>query len=176
MKILGQEQFNKLITQANIKPRLKRELRFIASTAHMTPQDWEEAELLSVSDRNHKSGVLLLAPDEAVYVLPHELSIGIANRQTGRAQPVICDFCRTWQRGSSAASISFQKDRQSINSVGFLCCADLGCSDHVRGKASAARISRAQLREDMTNEQRVERLKTRLRQIIADLELEPALE
>lgn len=173
MKILSQEQFNQLIAQAQIKPRLKRELRFVASTSGMTEDDWQETELLNIADRNGNNGVLLLVPDDNIYIIPYELSRGLTNRQTGRAQPIICDFCRTWQAGSGAGSISFRKDKQSINSVGFLCCADLACSKHVRTKTSASITSRAQLREDLTNEQRVERLKGRLRQVIADLQLEP---
>lgn len=173
MKALDLEQFNQLIARAQLKPRLKRELRFINSTSTMTAEDWLEAELLSITDRTGNKGVLLLSPDDDIYVLPYELSRGIANRQTGRAQPIICDFCRTWQAGNSAGSISFRKDKQSLNSVGFLCCGDLACSQHVRSKTNASRTSRAQLREDLTNEQRVERLKGRLRQIIADLGLEP---
>lgn len=173
MKALNLEQFNQLIAEAQLKPRQKRELRFINSTSAMTAEDWHEAELLGITDRTGNKGILLLAPDDDIYVLPYELSRGIGNRQTGRAQPIICDFCRTWQGGSNAGSISFRKDKQSLNSVGFLCCGDLACSQHVRTKTSASRTSRAQLHEDLTNEQRVERLKGRLRKIIADLGLAP---
>lgn len=173
MKTLTQEQFNQLIAQAQIKPRLQQDLRFVASTAGMTNEDWQEAELLSIADRNGTKGVLLIVPDDDLYVLPYELSRGFASRESGRAQPVICDFCRTWQSGSGSGMISFRRNKQSLNSVGFLCCADVACSKHVRNKTNAARISRAQLREDLTNEQRVERLKTRLRQLIADLRIEP---
>lgn len=173
MKTLSQDQFNHLIAQVDIKPRLKDELRFVASTAGMTNEDWREAELLSIANKSGNGGVLLLAPEEDIFVIPYELSRGITNRQTGRAQPIICDFCRTWQAGNNAGSISFKKDKRSINSVSFLCCADLKCSQHVRGKTNASRVSKAQLREDLVNEQRVERLRTRLRQIIADLQLQP---
>lgn len=173
MKALNLEQFNQLIAKVQLKPRLKRELRFVNSTATMTAEDWHEAEILSITDRTGNKGVLLLAPSDDMYILPYELSRGIANRQTGRAQPIICDFCRTWQNGSNAGSITFRKDRQSLNSISFLCCADLACSQHVRSKTNSSRISRAQLREDLTDEQRIERLKGRLSQLIADLQLEP---
>lgn len=173
MKALNLEEFNQLIARAQLKPRLKRELRFINSTSAMTDVDWHEAELVSITDRTGNKGVLLLAPDENIYVLPYELSRGIVNRQTGRAQPIICDFCRTWQNGSNAGSITFRKNRQSLNSTGFLCCADLACSQHARSKTNSSRVSRAQLREDLTDEQRIERLKGRLSQLIADLQLEP---
>ncbi len=175
MKILTHEIFNRLVAEAeNIKPRLKRELRFVTSVSRMADEDWLNAELVAVTSRDGNKGVLLLSPDESVYVLPYELSRGLASRLTGRAQPIICDFCRTWQAGSGAGSISFRKDKRSINSVSFLCCADLRCSWHVRSKTNASRTSRAQLREDMTDEQRAARLMRRLQQLVLDLGLEPA--
>lgn len=172
MKTLTQQQFNTVIAQTAIKPRLREELRFVASTTGMADEDWQEAELLSIADRNGNKGVLLLAPDDDLYIVSYELSRGFASRESGRAQPVICDFCRTWQPGSGAGMITFRRDKQSLNSVSFLCCADLACSKHVRNKTNAARVSRAQLREDLTNDRRIERLKTRLRQLVADLRLE----
>ncbi|MGD8373413.1 MAG: FBP domain-containing protein [Candidatus Woesebacteria bacterium] len=175
MKTLNLEQFNQLIALAQLKLRLKRELRFINSTSGMTTDDWHEAELLSISDRTGNKGILLLAPDNDIFVVPYELSRGIVNRQTGRAQPIICDFCRTWQSGTNAASVSFRKNRQSLNSVGFLCCGDLACSQHVRSKTHVSCVSRAQLPESLTNEQRIDRLKGRLRQIIVDLDLKPLI-
>jgi hypothetical protein len=171
MRTLTQDQFNQLIAQSPIKPRLKRELRFTASTSHLHEDDWRETELLAITDRSGNKGVLLLAPDEEIFLLPFEITRGIATSQTGRAQSVICDFCRTWQAGSNAGSISFYKDTQSVNSVSFLCCADIACSNHVRSHTTASRASRAQLREDLTNKQRVERLRDRLRKLIADLQL-----
>ncbi|HEX6258017.1 MAG TPA: FBP domain-containing protein [Candidatus Saccharimonadales bacterium] len=173
MKTLSLEQFNQLIAQAELKPRIKRDLRFMQSTAGMTAGDWAETELLNITDRTGNKGVLLLEPDTDIYILAYELSRGIANSQTGRAQPIICDFCRTWQSGSGAGSISFQRNKQSLNSINFLCCADLACSQHVRNKTVTARTSRAQLREDLTTEQRVARLRNRLGQIISDFHLAP---
>jgi hypothetical protein len=172
MRYLDKILFDRLITEAPIKPRLKRELRFVASTERMTPEDWAETELLAIADRNGNKGVLLLAPDEALYVLPYELSRGLAGQKSGRPQPIICDFCRTWQSGG-AGSITFRKDGLTANSVSYLCCADLGCSGHVRTKTAASKVSRAQLREDLTDLQRVERLKGRLRELIARFELDP---
>lgn len=169
MKKLTQESFDELVVQAQIKPRIRQGLKFVAATAGLDDTDWQDTELLAIPDRTGNKGVLLVAPYEEIRVIAYELSRGLVSRQTGRAQPVICDFCRTWQSGSGAGSISFRKAKQSLNSVTFLCCADLACSRHVRGKTPAARLSRAQLREDMTNDQRVERLKTRLRQILLDI-------
>lgn len=173
MRTITPDQFNQLIALAHIRPGLTRELHFIARTSGMSAQDWQETELMSIPTRSGNKGVLLLAPNKDMYILAYDLTKGLANRQTGRAQPIICDFCRTWQSGSGAASISFAKNRRSLDSVSFLCCADLACSQHVRSKTQASRASRAQLRENLTNEQRVGRLKKQILRIIADLDLSP---
>ena len=171
MKKLTLETFNEIIAQAGIKPRLKSELRFVQSTENLPDEEWDERELLKISDRNDKKGVLLVSLDEDFYVLPYELKSGITSSATGRSQSIICDFCQTWQYGNKSASISFAKDRTS--SVSYLCCDDLKCSMHVRTKTQSAHTSRAQLREDLSIEQRVERLKTRMREFISRLPVEP---
>lgn len=169
MRQLTLEQFNELLAETSIKPRTKRELRFVTSTAHLSSQDWEESELLNITDRTGNKGVLLIDIDENLHIVPYELSLGLRSQSTGRLSPVICDFCRTWQAGSGAASATFKKDPRSNDSIGYLCCGDLGCSSHVRTKTPASLCSRAQLREDLTNEQRVERLQNRLRRLVSEL-------
>ena len=171
MKKLDLEQFNALLAAAPIKPRVKREVRFVASTEGMSDTDWDETELLAVADRSGNKGVLLISIESGLYLLPYELSRGITSK-TGRAQPIICDFCRTWQTGSRSGSIIFPKER-GTKAVGFLCCADLECSRHVRSKTTAAKTSRSQLREDLNDAQRVERLQNRLQEVVARLEAAP---
>lgn len=172
MKSLDISQFNKLLTATPIKTKLKSELRFIKSIERLSQSDWDDSELLPITDRTGSRGVLLLAPDNELFIVPYEISQGITNTN-GQAQPIICDFCRTWQSGTRSGSISFALDKHSSNRRGFLCCADLRCSSHVRNKTASAHTSRAHLREDLTNEQRVERFKERLRTIIETLELTP---
>lgn len=169
MQRLTIEQFTTLVDNAVIKPRLKRELRFVASTRDLNDDRWSSTELLAVHDRTDNKGVLLIQPDNTVFVVAYELTQGFAARSSGRAQPIICDFCRTWQRGSNAASITLQPDYRSGASTTFLCCADLDCSRHVRTLTNAAQLSRAQLREDLNDDGRVARLKDRLRDIVQQL-------
>lgn len=169
MKKLTAEQFESLIEQARIKPRVKREVRFVASTQDLSDEDWEHAELLPVYDRSKNKGVLVVGLDDQFYAAAFESSRGITSK-TGKAQPIICDFCRTWQTGSRSGSVLFPRDRNG-SAVGYSCCADLLCSWHVRSLTSAARTSRSQLREDLDDAQRVERLRTRLKEIVERLEL-----
>jgi hypothetical protein len=171
MKKLSLEEFNYLLERTSIKPRVKREVRFVASTAQIADDEWANLELLAIADRSGNKGVLVIGIDGNFYLTGYELSSGITST-TGRAQPIICDFCRTWQTGSRSGSILFSKDR-SAKAIGFLCCADLQCSRHVRSLTSAARTSRSQLREDLTDEQRVQRLRARLQEIVDRIQLEP---
>ncbi len=125
-----------------------------------------------MSDRSGNNGVLWIENDQGLYIVPYALSRGIIDKASGRARPVICDFCCTQQIGTLAARISL-KPAKSDHSRSLLCCADLACSDHVRGKTDASLRSRAQLREDITQEGRVDRLRRRLGEVIQSLELEP---
>jgi len=173
MNALTLESFTTLIEHSSIKPRLKRDLRFITNTVGMTDDDWHDSEMVAIKDRTDNKGVLLVSISSGMYVLPFELKQIAKSSTTGRAQPVICDFCRTWQSGSRAGSITFTGAKKSSTNVGYLCCLDLDCSKHVRTKTSAAKVSRAQLREDLDNEQRVDRLNNCLEKLMVYLQVTP---
>ena len=170
MKTLNAQTFNHILKQADIKPRFKKELRFVSSVRGLA-DDWSEYELISITDRTGDAGVLLLQPSDRIFIVQYELSRRIVDAGTGRDRAVICDFCYTWQPGSNAASITFNSS-PTKHSVRLLCCADLNCSEHVRTMTKASKLSRTQLRENMTDESRVARLKQRLTKVIDQLELE----
>lgn len=169
MNVLTSDEFDQAISSSSlVSPRLKRELRFVKSVESIPEERWAEAEIIPVTDRAGNKGVLLAQPDDQVVILPYELKT-VLTSSTGKAQAIICDLCRTWQVGTRAGSITFLKDKRGVKSVSFLCCADLMCSRHVRNQTSASKTSRSQLREDVTVEQRIERLKDRLRYIITEV-------
>lgn len=169
MRALTLESFNELMSCSTLKPKFTRELRFVKSTAQL--EDWSEYELFAITERSDTKGVLLIEINNQCYALPYELKRGLTS-STGKAQAVICDFCRTWQTGSRSGSITFTATKKNSN-ISFLCCADLQCSQHVRNKTSAAKTSRSQLREDLSSEQRIERLNERLATILASMNIEP---
>jgi len=171
MRKLTLETFNEAIALSGIKTRLKNDLRFVQSTENISNDEWRDRELLAITDRNGNKGVLLVSLDDDFYILPYELKSGITSSTTGRSQSIICDFCQTWQYGNKAGSIIFAKDRTS--SVSYLCCEDLKCSMHVRTKTPESHTSRAQLRENISIEERVERLKVRMREFISTLPVKP---
>lgn len=155
-----------------MKPRFKRELKFRLSTEHLNEQTWLESELVPVWNKSRNGGVALLQPATALYMIPFEATKPAVDT-TGRSKPIICDFCFTWQTGDDGGFVTFYPDKKSDNSVSLLCCMDLRCSDNVRTKTPAALRSRAQLREHMTNETRVERLQQKLHGFIERIGLEP---
>lgn len=171
MITLDQTMFDTVAQQAGVKPRIRADLKFVTSTAALA-DDWSEYEVLSVGDKSGRNGVLLLQPGEKLYAAPYELIPITASATTGRAQAIICDFCYTWQRGSNAASITLTH-ASTKRGIRFLCCGDLKCSSHVRTETKAAVLSRTQLHENLTDDDRVFRLKERILDKIQNLDLKP---
>jgi hypothetical protein len=169
MRTFNQEQFGLILQQVDMKPRLKKELKFVNSIAHLS-EDWSDYELIAITDRTGNKGVLVLQPEDALYVTPYELSRRIIDSKTGRGRAIICDFCYTWQPGSNAASITFTHPGTK-HLIRFLCCGDLACSQHVRTATKASVVSRTQIREDLSDDDRIARLKTRLTKKIEQLGL-----
>lgn len=154
------DEFSQLVTDAKVKLRLKRELRFVPEEI----TNWEARDFVAVANKSGTEGVLVV-PFDKIYVVPFRLQARKAN-QRGRIEAIICDICVTWQRGSHSAAITFPKENSSVT---FLCCADLLCSLHVRDKTLQGKLSRTQLREHNSIEDRVRRLKSRLDKIIGEL-------
>jgi hypothetical protein len=160
MKAITRDELIHLVNEARVKPRLRRELRFVPEEV----TDWEDRDFIAITVKSGTEGVIV-APLQKLYVVPFQLQKRKAN-QFGRMEAIICDICATWQRGSSSATITFPKD---TGSVSYLCCADLLCSLHVRDETPESILSRTQLREYTTIENRIIRLKNHLQNIFDDL-------
>lgn len=159
MKTIGRDRFGLLLRSACIKPRLIKELRFVPEEIH----DWQDREFIAVTNRSRSAGVVVYPDAEAV------LPFGLKRRSPnalGRIEPIICDICATWRRGTESAVITFERQGSTVS---FLCCEDLLCSLHVRDKTKAAKLSRTQLRENITIEGRIERLCGRLDRIVTQI-------
>jgi|ADGO01.1.fsa_nt_gi hypothetical protein len=170
MNSLDRESFAVLLKQERIKPRLARELRFVPEEI----DNWNDLDMLAIAARSKNEGVLLIQTDN-LYVIPYELSIGLKDIATGRAKPVVCDFCYTWQQGGKSGRITFRRESDG-HTFTYLCCADLRCSLHVRSITSEAAFSRTQLHEDLTTEQRIARLKDNLKQLVITIAIQPAVQ
>jgi len=158
MNVITREQFTELVRP--LKPRLKRELRFVPEEI----TEWENRDFLAITNKQGNEGILIIPFLDVV--IPYSLSKRMPSSK-GKVEAVICDICATWQRGTYSAVITFQAS--PVRSVSFLCCEDLQCSLHVRGKTSAAVLSRAQIREQIDPQERTNRLRERLTNIIEAL-------
>lgn len=162
MKQIDRQTWESLLKQTHLKQRFIKSLRFVPEEVA-----WEDHDFAAITDRNGSKGILLIEHG-SYYLIPFELKKGIVDRQTGRSHPITCDFCCTWQQGTRAASITFIRLTDN-HTFTYLCCADLRCSLHVRDKTPEALLSRAQLREDLSPKQRIERLKKNIERIIIPL-------
>lgn len=161
MKVIDNLMFEQIVKAAGVRGRLLRELKFAPEQIG----DWKEREFIFAADRTGDKGVLIIELGKQRYAAPYELTRRVIDKATGRSKPITCDLCYTWQAGGNGARIRFVRasDKHSIT---LLCCGDLECSSHVRSKTTAAKLSRVNLREDMTNEQRVQRLESRLQGLV----------
>lgn len=172
MRVISVESFESLLKDAPVRPRFKRDLKFRASTEQLDASAWEETELLPIWNKSRNGGILVLQPGDDVYMVPFDATKSSTDT-SGRSKPIICDLCFTWQSSSNGGFVTFYPDKSGENSLSLLCCMDLHCSDNVRTKTPASLKSRAQLRENMTNETRTERLRERLTTFIQRLRIDP---
>ena len=173
MKKLTLDQFNAQLDSSQLKQRQKKDLRFINSVSSLTDDDWRDSELLAIKDRSGNKGLLAIDVGNGLHLLPFEINKLSPSSSTGRSSSIICDFCMTWQAGTRAGSIVFPSISHNRSSNGFICCLDLDCSRHVLTKTSAAKVSRAQVRENLDNDARVVRLRKRLADLIDTLGSKP---
>jgi len=171
MKKITIDELNGRLKAGKIKLRLRSRLRFNPDGI----KNWEDMEFISVFDQNHREGVILIENFDHSYVIPFSLTTGLTNKSTGRSNAITCDFCATWQIGKNAASITIINPNEPNRTFGYLCCADLDCSSHVRNKTAESVLSRTQLREDLTIDDRITRLKKNLIKIIDNANIQPLL-
>lgn len=155
MKFPTREELTKRLTEARISKRIIRDLRYVPE--EITHPD--ERDFLIVMNKAGSEGVLLYGES----IISFQLHKRRANR-TGRVEAIICDICATWRRGIGSATLTLKRSTERTTS--YLVCADLDCSLHVRDLTNASKLSRTQLRENMTAEGRIERLYSRLSAVV----------
>ena len=160
MNRIDRDELSSILDRTKISNRLKQSLRFVPEEI----ASWEDLDFIAVANKSGSEGVIL-APLTTFFVVPFSIQKRKPDSK-GRIEAVICDFCKTWQRGSNSARISFTKERSRVS---FLCCADLLCSLHVRDITKESTLSRTQLRENISKEQRINRLRIALEDTFASL-------
>lgn len=171
MKAISIQQANDILAAKKVQKALVRRLR-LSLLAEISEKHWSNLELFALPTKDAKAGVLFIELDGQLFCAPYEIN-RVASTLNGRSKPVICDFCKTWQAGERSGSITFRTRRASLDSVSFLCCLDLECSLHVRDLTEASKVSRSQIREDISTEYRIERLKNKLTLVVKRLQFEP---
>ena len=166
MKIIDKNSLDALLAVSHVRPRLRRELKY-------NPQDidWDTLDFLVVTTAAQDKGVLIVPNDAGYYVAEFDGRRRPKATGNGRIKAAICDICYTWRAGGGVTTITFPLNKGE-RSVGVMACLDLQCSHHVRGLTNAARVSRAQLPENLTVEQRVDRLNSRLHDLLERISAE----
>ena len=158
MQLPARDEFEIKLKDARIAKRLLRDLRYIPESI-TRPHD---RDFLVVTTKAVNEGVLVYEDKIIQFNLDRRRPNSV-----GRVEAIICDICATWQRGTNSAVITFKKS--STHTVSHLVCADLDCSLHVRDLTDVSKLSRTQLRENITPEERIERLKARLKLIVGEV-------
>lgn len=155
MNLPTRDELNELLKTERISKRLMRDLRYVPEEINHT----DKRDFLVVATKSDNEGVLLYEGSLHQFELRKR-----GSNAAGRVEAIICDICATWQRGTASAVITFKKsDRHTVS---HLVCADLNCSLHVRDLTDASKISRTQLREQISPDDRVIRLNKRLGELL----------
>lgn len=163
--VLTSEKAKEHIVSSEYKLSTKKKLQYAsAEFKKLLPY-----ELVPVFN-NKADGFVLIYNDETNDYVPvrFESSKLKASKLTGRQRAVICDLCFTWRKGSGISRISFYPPQKDQKGIGLLCCSKLDCSLHVRSLTEESTLSRAQFKEDMNEQEKISRLKTKCMSLIID--------
>lgn len=125
-------------------------------------QPWDDLDFFGWTDPG--------MPGRAWFVTPYDdRLIGVALRygQGGSGKAQLCSICLTTHTGTGVSLLAASKTGESGrrgNTVGILMCTDLACSLYARNKKRPALGNR--YREDLTDEQKAERVRTNLRAFV----------
>ena len=171
MRVINSQSIKQMMTILKIKKNLQNRINF-SFLDSIPDSEWARYELLSAPTKDNTAGVLLIDIKGSLYATSYEINM-MRSLSTGRSVPIICDFCKTWQAGANAGSVTFSTYGKSLGTVTYLCCLDLKCSLNVRGLTKAAKLSRVQLRETISDSDRILRLEKKLLLIVGYLRLQP---
>ncbi|MGQ4614835.1 FBP domain-containing protein [Nocardia sp. R7R-8] len=126
---------------------------------------WAELDFLGWSDPSLPGRGYLVVPQDDGLV---GVALRYATGGSGRAQ--MCTICLTTHTGGGVSLMTAHKAGESGrrgNSVGTYMCTDLACSLYARNKKRPALGSR--YREDLTPEEKIERVRDNLNTFLAKL-------
>lgn len=159
MKKITSDTINHLLEATRMPKRLQRELVYKPDN-----YDWVASDFIIVTNKARLEGLFVCEVNDEPTGLYYQLH-SVKPDASGRRKPYICDFCSTWLRPSRSCIITFILPKKQHHSVSYRCCLDLHCSLNVRSQTEDAIHSRVQLREDLSEEERISRLQNRLQEI-----------
>lgn len=125
---------------------------------------WDQLDFLGWTDPSYAGRSYIVVPRE------DEL-VGVALRhESGSDRAQMCTICMTTHSRGYVALMTAKKVGESGrrgNTVGTYMCTDLDCSLYARGKKTPALGNR--YRENLTDEERVERVRDNLRAFVSRL-------
>jgi hypothetical protein len=143
----------------------KGEAKRLPVPRDLDERPWADLDFLGWSDPSFPGRGYLVVPQD-------DRQVGVAQRYAtggaGRAQ--MCAICLTTHTGGGVSLMTAHKAGESGrrgNSVGTYMCTDLACSLYARNKKRPALGSR--YREDLTPEEKVERVRDNLNTFLAKL-------
>jgi hypothetical protein len=140
-------------------------------SSNFSEQACFDSEMYAIPRKDEAYGIVLLESGSDLYVLRFYRT-GRITDVSGRARTIICDFCSTRVSGNLASRIKFESIDKK-RSVYWLCCYQLNCSQNARGTTDTAKLSRIFIKETISDEKRVERLKSKISKLIEYLGINP---
>ena len=102
MRTLDIPQIRAILGDAMVSKNIQRRLN-VSIVNSIDLDMWASYELLNIPTKDRVAGVMLIELGDDMYATAYEIS-SIVDKSTGRAKPIICDFCKTWQPGGRAGS------------------------------------------------------------------------
>ena len=164
MQEITPRQVEAVIKSGSLNKKLVSEIRL----SQLDDLDWENLDFFTLTNKSGQRGLLFyqFASDSQLAAIPYSITPKAAG-EDGRNQAIICDICRTWQKGSAAGFISLENPDNKHRTTGFYVCLDLKCSLHIRDLTPNAKLSRSQVKEDIDTTGRIARLQRNLGAIMS---------
>lgn len=159
MQKLDISTYKRLIEHTVMPKRVQRELIFRPES-----YDWDASDFITVTNKTRAEGLFIFGGNDTPIGFYFKLRDVVADA-TGKRKPYICDFCSTWLRPSRSSIITFILAPGESRSVSYRCCHTIECSLNVRTLTKDTLYSRVQLRENLSEEERLARFQNKLQKV-----------
>ena len=163
MRIISVTTYKHLLKSTPTPKRVQRELTFRPEN-----YNWEASDFITVTNKTKAEGLFVFGVSDEPTGFYFKLR-DVASDAAGRRKPYICDFCFTWLQPSRSSTVTFILSAGESRSVSYRCCHNLECNLNMRSFTEDTMHSRVQLREDLSNEERISRFQNKLQAVARHL-------